>query len=466
LRCAIELWLEEEPEEYEGMNLPRTTTPTNVSPDTRNETGTRLQGPWLLLARAVWVALAGLTLLIFIASIPVYDVQLQTFCRVTFCTPGQLTPDTARILHNLSLSPGLYALLNVALIIATAVVWFTVAAIIFWRKSDDWLALLVSIMLVTEGVVGTSSLTGPLGASASVWWIPTQLLNTLSVIVIFLVFSLFPNGRLVPRWMGWVTLGWIAFSGLFLLLPSDLSTLPSWLSILLVVLLAGFFLALVVAQIHRYRNVSSPLERQQTKWIVFSLAVVVVVFLAWEVPFIIVPSMSGSIYTLISTLVFTVTSVLIPLSFGIAILRYRLWDIDVLINRTLVYGSLTGMLALVYVGLVIGLQFLLRGLINQTSTPAIVVSTLVIAALFQPLRRRIQKVIDRRFYRRKYDAARIVAAFSASLRNEVDLSQLSEQLIAVVQETMQPAHISLWLRNPEHDEAPTPKTWISKPPDS
>jgi hypothetical protein len=116
------------------MNLPRTTTQTNVSPDTRNETGTRLQGRWLFLARAVWVAL---TLLIFIVSIPVYIAQLQTLCRVTFCTPGQLTPDTERILHDLGLSTGLYAPLNVALIVATAVVWFTVAAIIFWRKSDD-----------------------------------------------------------------------------------------------------------------------------------------------------------------------------------------------------------------------------------------------------------------------------------------------------------------------------------------
>jgi hypothetical protein len=282
----------------------------------------------------------------------------------------------------------------------------------------------------------------------------------------FLVFSLFPNGRFVPRWMRWVSLSWIAVNGLTLFLPNDLSALPPWLSVLLVVLLAGFFLSLVVAQIYRYRYVSSPLERQQTKWIVYSLAVVVVVFLGWDVPLIIVPSLSSSNYALISTPVFTVTSVLIPLSFGIAILRYRLWDIDVLINRTLVYGSLTGMLALVYVGLVIGLQFLLRGLINQTSTPAIVVSTLVIAALFQPLRRCIQKVIDRRFYRRKYGAARIVAAFSASLRNEVDLSQLSEQLVAVVQETMQPAHVSLWLRKPEHNESLISKTWVASPPDS
>jgi hypothetical protein len=217
------------------------------------------------------------------------------------------------------------------------------------------------------------------------------------------------------------------------------------------VLLVGFFLSLVVAQMYRYRSVSSPLERQQTKWIVYSLAVVVVVFLGWYIPFEIIPSMSSSVYTLISTPVFTVTSVLIPLSFGIAMLRYRLWDIDVLINRTLVYGSLTGMLVLVYVGLIIGLSALLRGIISQDNNVAIVISTLAIAALFQPLRHRIQAIIDRRFYRRKYDAARVVAAFSASLRNEVDLSQLSEQLIAVVQETMQPVLVSLWLRPPEHD---------------
>ena len=153
-------------------------------------------------------------------------------------------------------------------------------------------------------------------------------------------------------------------------------------------------------------------------------------------------------------LVILVTSIyllllLIPLSLAIAILRYRLWDVDALINKTLVYGTLTATLALLYIGLVFALQFLLRGLINQDSTIAIVASTLVIAALFQPLRHRLQKVIDRRFYRRKYDATKTLTTFSATLRNEVDLSQLSEQLVAVVHETLQPTHVSLWLRTPE-----------------
>ena len=139
----------------------------------------------------------------------------------------------------------------------------------------------------------------------------------------------------------------------------------------------------------------------------------------------------------------------ISLSFGFAMLRSRLWEIDVLINRTLVYGTLTLILTGGYVGLVIGLQALLRGVISQDNNVAIVLSTLAIATLFQPLRARLQALIDRRFYRRKYDATKTLQAFSASLRNEVDLQQLSEQLVAVVQETMQPSHVSLWLRPPE-----------------
>jgi multisubunit Na+/H+ antiporter MnhB subunit len=136
-----------------------------------------------------------------------------------------------------------------------------------------------------------------------------------------------------------------------------------------------------------------------------------------------------------------------PLCFAIAILRSRLWDIDILINRTLVYGLLTASLALVYAVLVIGLQFLIhrQGGPGLQSPLVVVGSTLVIAALFRPLRRRIQAIIDRRFYRRKYDAVKALAAFSATLRNEVDLDQLREQLVAVVEETMQPAHISLWV---------------------
>jgi hypothetical protein len=156
-------------------------------------------------------------------------------------------------------------------------------------------------------------------------------------------------------------------------------------------------------------------------------------------------------------------TLLFPLSIGIAMVRSRLWDIDRLINRTLVYGTLTASLALLYFGLIFALQSLFQGLFKQNNAVAIVVSTIVIYALFQPLRHRLQRFIDRRFYRSKYNAAKTLEAFSATLRNEVDLSQLREHLITVVQETMQPAHVSLWLRPSEHDGTHQ-AAWRANPP--
>jgi len=136
----------------------------------------------------------------------------------------------------------------------------------------------------------------------------------------------------------------------------------------------------------------------------------------------------------------------LPMSIGIAVLRHRLYDIDLIINRTLVYGSLTATLILVYLGGVVSLQYALRALTGQESQIAVVASTLAIAALFSPLRRRVQQFVDRRFYRRKYDARKILEGFSARLRDETDLDALTEHTLLVMRETMQPAHASLWLR--------------------
>jgi len=179
-----------------------------------------------------------------------------------------------------------------------------------------------------------------------------------------------------------------------------------------------------------------------------------IIVVGLTVPLYLFPSLgqAGSFYQLVIAPAYLLVVLTIPLSLGLAILRFRLYDIDLLINRTLVYSTLTVLLALIYVGLVIGLQSLVHLFTGQAgqSPVVIVASTLAIAALFQPLRHRTQRVIDRRFYRRKYDAAKTLEAFSATLRNEVDLNQLSEHLIAVVQDTMQPTHVSLWLRETDN----------------
>src|SRR5216683_1076053 len=210
----------------------------------------------------------------------------------------------------------------------------------------------------------------------------------------------------------------------------------------------------IVAVVLRFRRARGD-ERQQLKWFAYGTTLSILMLIAIVI---LVFSNNGAPDTF-----FFLAVVCIPISAGIAILRYRLYDIDVLINRTLVYGSLTALLALLYFSLIFALQSLFQGMFHQNNAVAIVVSTLVIAALFQPLRHRIQRVIDRRFYRRKYDAARTLAQFSATLRNEVDLQQLRESLVAVVEETMQPAHVSLWVRPTQSDDK-RQAAWTGNPP--
>ncbi len=417
------------------MNLPSASAQAELNADSSHPTGTRLRGYRLALVRLGWVGLSILALIIFIASLPVYFARQQESY------------------------PAGYAVFLLILGIFVALVWFIVALLIFWRKSNDWMALLVSFMLVLQGV-GTTIY--PLDAIPSIWLLPAVSVDMLSFILLFLAFSLFPTGRFVPRWIGWLA---VLFAAVWLgaLMVGFYHLLPALLSQLFTLVLYGFLGGFVVAQLYRYHAVSTRTERQQTKWIVFGVTVAVLIEFAYTLGSDLFPSFfaTGSLADLILSPMVTGLPILIPLSFGFAILRYRLWKIDAIINRTLVYGVLTGTLASVYFGLVFLMQFLLRGFIGQTNDITIVISTLVIAALFQPLRHGIQRVINRRFYRQQYDAAKTLAAFSATLRHEVDLTQLSEQVVAIVQETMQPASVSLWLCKRERESKPHPGGWLS-----
>ena len=279
----------------------------------------------------------------------------------------------------------------------------------------------------------------------SAWGWLAMVMLVLGNGVYLLLLSLFPDGRFVTRWASWLLLCWAVAVIPYFMFMSFMSSpfYPLiWLSAIGLVM---------IAQVYRYRTVSSPLQRQQVKWFIFGGCVAVIIGIGLTVLPFIFPALgqAGSFNQLVITPVLIVLSFIVPFSFAFAILRYRLWDIDAVINKALVYGGLSGLLGVFYTGLIIGLQTLFRGLTGQDSNLAIVLSTLAIAALFFPLRRRIQAIIDRHFYRKKYDAAKTLAAFSATLRDEVDLSRLSEQLVAVVEETMQPTHVSLWLCPPK-----------------
>ena len=416
-----------------------------------NTANTRLTGPWLTIARVVWLVLVIPSLGLFLASLLVSYQQMQTVCvDITTCNlTGALTAKGLQALTSSGFSVSEYATLLTIFFAITAAVWYAVGFLIFWRRSDDWLALLAAFVLVMFNVTSSGNTTSALQFAYPILALPLSLVNFLGQVSLLVFFLLFPNGRLVPRWMGLILLLVILLQ-FFTIFPSVTSELAS------VARRAGFSRCLwshylftnlpLQTRVHpcpaptdqvdylRGSGGTRSCHRRRSHWS--------------SHPIQCCPDLGG---TLLFLTIWPVVFLLIPLSIGFSILRYRLYDIDVLINRTLVYGTLTILLALVYFGLIFALQYLLRGIINQNNDVAIVVSTLVIAALFQPLRHRIQAIIDRRFYRSKYDAAKTLEAFSATLRNEIDVSQLREHLLNVVQETMQPAHVSLWLRSSEHD---------------
>jgi len=371
--------------------------------------------------------------------LPAYYTLLQTVCTGATCAIWQPTPGSALAIQKLGFSVGAYATFTLVLTIAVAIVCLAVGAVIFWRRSDDWMALLVALGVVA---LGTVNVAGVLQASYSPWQVPAIVLNVLSDGMVFLVFSLFPNGRFVPRWTRWLLPCWIVSGTAFLFFRDS-----SFMYLIHNLVWLTEIILVVIALLYRYHHASSPLQRQQTKWAIFGVCIVGIFVVVLRIPALLFPSLwqAGSFYRLITGPADIVVLLIVPISIGVAILRFRLWDIDLIIRRTLVYSILTVLLALVYFGLVITFQALLRGLISQTNGVVIVLSTLAIAALFHPLRYQIQRLIDRRFYRHKYDAARTLAAFSTTIRDEVDLNRLRDHLLAVVAETMQPAHVSLWL---------------------
>ncbi len=409
---------------------------------------TRLRGRWLVIARVMWVTLVALTLVLFAAGLLVGFGQLRAVCMGGLCHPVQLSPAEAELHQQLGLSLDFYAWYTTIVFAVFGFVFFAVGALIFWRRSDDWMALFVSLFLVMLGA-------GALSVIPSIVMIQPQLgwLGNLIFVLGFgsfpVLLVLFPDGRFVPRW-GWLVLiPWLVNVVNLLANPTPRVGIQSGppSPIFLGTLVAG-----VGAQVYRYRRVSTPLQRQQTKWAVLGFAAQLVSLLVLVAAVTLFPALNrpGLLSLVFVKYAFAVVGLLpllfIPVTLAIAILRYRLWDVDLIIRRTLIYGVLTAALALGYFGSVVLLQELFRALTRQQSELAIIISTLAIAALFAPLRRRVQDGIDRRFYRRRYDAAKVMAAFSATVRDEVDLNKLTDRLLQVVEETMQPAHVSLWLK--------------------
>ena len=330
--------------------------------------------------------------------------------------------------------------------------WICLAAGLFWM-----------LTVLDDSIPGSGPYPVTIDALTQWTWVPPVGLLGIYMIL------LFPDGRLPSR--KWRPLAWLSGAAMVsasvalttapgqleghpgVSNPFGLEGYPMVVQVLkgTIVLLPICILASAASLVWRYRH-SGGEVRQQIKWVAFAASLVGVVYLsAVVIGLFFAPEATwGSadapplVGILLDAVLLSYAGV--PIAVGFAVLKYRLYDIDLLINRALVYGSLTATLALVYVGGVVGLQSVFRAITGQGSTLAIVASTLAIAALFGPLRRRVQSLVDRRFYRRKYDAAKTLEAFASQLREATDLDALGDDLAGVARGTMQPEHVSLWLR--------------------
>ncbi len=405
-----------------------------------NGLDTRLHGRRLMLTRGVWLALVILTLGTYFASLPVYMAQLQTFCAGTACAYGQLSSGQGGVLKVIGLSTGDYAAYTIALTFASVVVCLVVSTLIILRRSDDRMALLVALMLVTLGpVIAVTTV----AENPSPWQVPNECLSFVALALLVLVFSLFPSGQFVPRWTRWSTvvcLAGVVLSAFFSNAPSPLNTHAD-MSLFVMI---GELPILAITQLYRYRRVSSPMQRQQTKWVVFGIAVPIIVFVSGTVLALIFPALAepNSLYLLAYYVVIICLPLFIPLSFGFAMLRYRLWDIDIIINRTLVYGALTAIVVGVYV-LVVGVL----GTLLHTSGNFLIslLATGLVAVLFQPLRARLQRMINRLVYGERDDPYGVLSRLGSRLEATLVPEKVLPTIVETVAQTLKLPYVAIAL---------------------
>lgn len=395
--------------------------------------------------RGAWFLLAGISLAILLLAIPGY-LTLNPLESFRSDLVYDLTSGSAAVLRAASLISFLSVALSLGL-----------AALLFFKRFDQRMGRFLSFYLLAQGTLqaGSLELLQPLWPSAAIIN-SFVLLPLVFVPATIALIALFPDGRFVPGWSRWlIPVSWVYMPLLWWVRPWEsqlgLSRLP-WLAIGVAMgVTFGIAIASVYLLIHRYRWVSNAEQRQQTKWVIFGLVLYFVLqgitSMNWIGAYRLPPgaTVPTSLYT--GTLIYSASTMIFPITLAIAVMRYRLYEIDTVINRTLVYGLLTGALALTYLASVVLLQNLIRGLAGQESPIAVVAATLLVAALFHPFRKRVQGFIDRRFYRRRYDAGQMLARFGSKLGEEFGPEEQMALLMRFVEEAMQPRHVSMWIRS-------------------
>lgn len=407
-----------------------------------------LTGRSLSFVRALLVGISLASLLMFLVALPARWNWLVAF---SFGARRVLLEQTLLYTDFIINLTRVFPYIAISIEIAVMLMCGLNAALLFRLRSKDWLALLTAAGLVSFTLHITPALNTWMLANPNLAFIGI-IFKSVALGLSFLFLYLFPGGFYAPRWIRVFILLWIVWSALWLLFPQSIFSFQDPYNINLIgfALLMGWWGIGIFAQMYRYYRVSGPVERQQTKLVTFGAVIVAFAYILFVPARQLMAYMPRSnlaevAFYMVAPYVYLITVMLIPITITFSIFRYRLWDIDLIIRRTLVYSALTATLAAIYLITVLLLQSLMFGWYSRLSSTVLVLTTLVVAALTNPLRMRIQRDIDRRFFRQHYDAEKALAAFSAGLSDEVDLEVLSNRLMVVVEETIQPTFVGLWL---------------------
>jgi serine phosphatase RsbU (regulator of sigma subunit) len=421
---------------------------------------TASRGAWRIAVLGGWSLLAALSLTITAVSLS--ELLGRPSLHILF-RAGILAVDPviASAFKIVGISDNLILNTDLSFRLMGIVMFSLTALLIFFRKTDDWMTALASAMLLLTSTAWFAPLVAISGDSNWSWL--ADLFGTgrpftaggghsIADLALLLFLFLFPDGRFVPRWTRYLAGILTAHTILWIVLPDSFLDPKTWPESARTGQTIGFIICGVSVQLYRYFFVSRVVQRQQTKIVVAALvtgaAVPLFLFVlnpglgaGFEDLTVITPRVEA-IYNAILLLILGGALLLLPVSIAVSVLRYRLWDIDFFINRTIVYGALTGTLGLLYFAVVAGVGAVMTG----GSYLTLVAATILVALAFQPLRRRIQDLIDRQFNRSRYDAAHTLQEFASRLRQEIDLDTLAQELLAVIRETMRPTGVSLWTK--------------------
>src|SRR5918993_2575713 len=398
-----------------------------------------LSGRRLFLARLGWLVVFVLTIGLFSANIPAYYDSL-----VSFSDPQLDSPSVRTNLEAAHLSIERYATYLLGISVASTLVWVVVGTVIFWRRSDNWIALFASLCLIMFGTFGLNVGALALPDQDPAVWLPVRLLALLGNVAIFAFLLIFPNGRFVPRWARWAVIFFAAHEVFFYLFPGSVLNIARSFPPLDFAVLAIFACMAVGAQVYRYRQVSSPLERQQTKWVVFGVLGAGLGVLAFEVTISGTPfAQFAPLYALAIQTALVGSILLVPLSIGIAILRYRLWDIDVVINRTLVYGALSAIVVALYTLIVVALGVLFQA---RADLAVSLVATGVVAVVFAPLRERLQRGANRLMYGERDDPYAVLSRLGRRLEATIVPKAVLETIVETIAQALKVPYAAINLR--------------------